>query len=129
MARGAWFSVFVGVGCLSAAVLVALTFPETRDAAKRGETTRNDGDDNDFENSYSVPYAGLRAWSHLALKQVTTSVRSYFWDDKRLGLLLFSLIFTSLSKYVSTILMQYTTKRYHWSWAEVRSPVSTVPIL
>ncbi|KAF4504262.1 hypothetical protein G6O67_008435 [Ophiocordyceps sinensis] len=121
MTRGAWFSVFMGAGCLSAAILVALAFPETRNKAARDESTRDDGDGDQPENSPSLRLfrcAGLRACSKLALKQATTSVRSYFWDDKRLGLLLFSLVFTSLGKFISVILMQYTTKRFHWSWSE-----------
>lgn len=131
MTRGAWFSVFMGAGCLSAAILVALAFPETRNKAARDESTRDDDDGDQPENSPSLRLfrcAGLRAWSKLALKHATTSVRSYFWDDKRLGLLLFSLIFTSLGKFISVILMQYTTKRFHWSWSEVRRPMSDMPI-
>ncbi|KAF4511925.1 hypothetical protein G6O67_001122 [Ophiocordyceps sinensis] len=107
MARGPWFSVLLGVGCLSTAVLVALGFPETRQKA-------SENDDDDYPPSLD-PGPGL---SPAALRRAAMSIRRLFWDNKRLGLLLFSLVFTTLGRYISVILAQYTTKRFHWSWSE-----------
>lgn len=113
MARGAWFSVLVGFGCLSAAVLLALTFPETRRLAVPNEIV----DDSDPD---SLATSGPSSRISAAVEETLASIQCLFWENKRLGLLLFSLIFTTFGTYVSVILMQYTTKRFGWTWSEVR---------
>ncbi|EHK18451.1 uncharacterized protein TRIVIDRAFT_158459 [Trichoderma virens Gv29-8] len=117
-----WLSVYIGLVCLLACVLLALAFPETRPlSAVETEETRNDDDGrSDTSASSNITKSRglkMRIYDLLELEKLAILVK-YFWENKRLGLLLLSLIFTTLGNYVTIILMQYTTKRFGWTWAK-----------
>ncbi|KAM4066384.1 major facilitator superfamily protein [Hirsutella rhossiliensis] len=125
MQRGPWFSVFVGLACMSTSVLIALICPETRSMAAP------ESDAEGVEQTLGcgrVALKDLRPRLLTLVEQVTTLFQSMFLQDRRLGILLSSLLFTTLGRYASTILMQYTTKRFGWSWSQagIMSSVSTL---
>ena len=126
----AWLSVYIGLACLFFSVLIALAFPETRDLSAAGsqESHGTDSAGSNGESRDSSPsdsFSKNRAvWTRISdaleLKQMAVLVRYFFWENKRLGLLLVSFAFTTLGNYASVLLMQYTTKRFGWTWAKVR---------
>jgi hypothetical protein len=117
MAGGNWFAVFIGFGCVVASVLATFVTPETSGMRPPDGTDEGQPPDDDV---LSPAPAGLWAHAVNTLKQQAISFRSLFWDNKHVGLLLSTFLFTSIGKSIPLILMQYITKRFHWSWAEVR---------
>lgn len=123
--RDVWLSVYLGMACLFVSVLIALAFPETRvpsvaetEEPSNDESERSDGSVS--SNTIKTRVLWTRIYDILELKQMAILVKYFFWENKRIGLLLFSLIFTTLGNYASIILMQYTTKRFGWTWGKVR---------
>ncbi|KJZ76344.1 hypothetical protein HIM_04426 [Hirsutella minnesotensis 3608] len=110
---GAWSSVFIGIMCLAAAALIAFAVPETRQPKAKESDAECRGQDVRRPVSES-----LRRRLSDGVKRAAASARRLFWDNRTLGLLLFSLLFSTLGKYVSLILKQYTAKRFQWSWSE-----------
>ncbi|KJZ71934.1 hypothetical protein HIM_08690 [Hirsutella minnesotensis 3608] len=109
---GAWLSVYIGLALLFIAALLAFAFPETRQLKVGG--TNIESRNEPLDNSRPSIWARLSQ----GISIVTSSTRYLFFDNITLGLLLFSLVFTTLGRYVSIILLQYTTKRFRWSWSE-----------
>ncbi|KAL7908231.1 hypothetical protein GGI35DRAFT_453658 [Trichoderma velutinum] len=122
--RDLWLSVYIGLACLFISVLIALAIPETRalSAVEVEEPSNDENEQNDSSvSSYTDKKWALwtRIYEILEIKQMATLVKYFVWENQRLGLLLFSLVFATLGNYVSLILMQYTTKRFGWTWAKV----------
>lgn len=120
MTRGPWFSALLGVGCLGIGVLVAFSLPETRglkDSSGTSEDVDNDAHDSEDQEASK----GNKLWALFVStqRQASEMFQSLFWRNKKLGLLLFSLVFTTLGRYVVMIIRQYATKRFGWSWSEV----------
>jgi hypothetical protein len=112
MSYSDWFAVFVGFVGLAASTLATLVAPDTHGMSST---------DSEVQDTFSeLPQIGLRARAASTLQHAAVAVRSVFWDSKQLGLLLSTYLFTSLSKNMPVILMQYVTKRFQWTWAEVR---------
>ena len=112
MSGGNWFAVFVGFGGIAASTLATVVAPDTHGMSSM--------DSEDGDTPSESPQIGLRVRAVSTLQQAAVAVRSVFWDSKQLGLLLSTYLFTSLSKNTPVILMQYVTKRFQWTWAEVR---------
>lgn len=121
--RGVWLSVYIGLVCLFVSLLIALMFPETRSLSATENEDQTGGERSDGSISSNSP-KGQGLWARISeileLKQMAILIKYFFWENKRLGLLLLSLIFTTLGNYVTVVLMQYTTKRFGWTWAKVR---------
>lgn len=120
MERDVWFSVFSGFGIICFSFLAVLAMPETRGNEIAAENTQ------DTDGDAEAPVAGgfltlhwLRSRLSAAFQELATSARILFWNNKSLGLLLGSFVFTTLGRYASTILMQYVAKRFGWSWSQV----------
>lgn len=110
MKRGPWFSVFSGLACMVTSVLIALLCPETRGMAASPPD----------DAAGRAGLRNLRPRLSALCEQVMALFQAMFLENRRLGLLLSSLLFTTLGRYASTVLMQYTTKRFGWSWSQVR---------
>jgi hypothetical protein len=124
MSGSNWLAVFIGLGLLAGSMLALLATPETYHM-RPVEQTHEDASASDAAASAQPSWVVQMGRT---MKQLAVSIRSLFWDDKRAGLLLLTFLFTSIGKNIPQILMQYITKRFHWTWAEVRrtNPCSTI---
>ncbi|KAH8682567.1 major facilitator superfamily domain-containing protein [Xylariales sp. PMI_506] len=134
-----WFAIDIGLFFLFTSVLVALACPETHPgkmAQPEDSNNRSDNVDNNNDQDEAIGVQGnddgsiassnslkdVPLWRRIAivleLDQIPILFRYFFVENKRLGLLLVSLIFTTFGNYASILLLQYTTKRFGWTWAQ-----------
>lgn len=114
MSRGNWFAVYTGMGFSTGATLATFFLPST-DNIKPVES--RDADCSPVGDG-SLPH--LKTDYFDGVKKAAALIQTMFWENKQLGMLLSTFLFTSLGKSVPIILMQYMTKRFQWTWAEVR---------
>ncbi|KAJ5667403.1 MFS transporter [Penicillium longicatenatum] len=123
MSHGNWFAVYIGMGFLSAATLATFSLPST-DSIRPMQSS---DEDNSSDPDKSSP--DLHKDFFDSVKKTIALIRIMFWENKQLGLLLSTFLFTSLGKSVPTILMQYMTKRFQWTWAEMFVVTLALPFI
>ncbi len=117
MKVGPVFTQCIAIGCLAFGNVLVLALPGDI------STPKKTGGDND------VAAAGLSRPAAI-LKQASSSLRRLFRNNVQLGLLLFSLLFTMIGAHENNIRLQYSVKRYGFTWGEVRlNNTSFVPAL
>ncbi|KAK1570030.1 major facilitator superfamily domain-containing protein [Colletotrichum navitas] len=97
-----WLSIYIGLGCLVLATVVAFTFTKTSEL--RAET---------IIKSHPCHYTTRSKRTNL--RQAVSWV---LWKDRSILLLMFTFLLTTLGHFQHEILLQYVTKRYNWSWSE-----------
>ncbi|WQF90194.1 Putative major facilitator superfamily, MFS transporter superfamily [Colletotrichum destructivum] len=108
MGKDAWLSIYTGLGCLVLGTLVSLMLPETH---PRGPGHCS------AETTQSLPwYYPIRS----ELVKLGKAVLWMMWRDYYVLVLLFTFLLTTLGRFAQEILLQYVTKRYGWSWSQVR---------
>lgn len=109
--NGGLFTVYCGIGMIVFTLLLAFIFPETRpkNLSKPAEA------------STPPNPTGLFAHATSELTKTLTILRKLCWDDKTTGTLLLGSFFSDLGTFiVRIILLQYISKRFDYTWAEVR---------
>ncbi|KAK1564011.1 major facilitator superfamily domain-containing protein [Colletotrichum navitas] len=104
----AWLPIYTGLGCLVLGTVVSLMLPETLSREPRYRPT---------ETTQSLP------WHHpirSELEKLGKALLWMLWRSSRVLLLLFTFLLTTLGRFAQEILLQYVTKRYGWSWSQVR---------
>lgn len=111
MQKGPVLTNCISIGTISLGGLLCFALP--KDIGKKERRMRAEND------------AGLSPVSRSvkAVKQIVDAVKALFTHNFHLGLLLISLVFTTIGHLESIIRMQYATKRYDWPWSKVRWPV------
>lgn len=104
-----WLAIYIGLGCLVLSTGLSLMLPETLPREQR---------QNAPENVESPPWHD-KIRSELA--QLAQAISWVIWKDRRVALLLFTFLLTTLGRFAQEILLQYVTNRYGWSWSQVRS--------
>lgn len=112
MRRGPWFSVAVGFGMFVLSFFLTFTLSSSRNEAAEISSRRNSQVE---EPTLTVPLSkGTRAGRFMAV------IRDQFLLNRTLGTLLCSLFIIHLGRSSTSVLKQYVTRRYEWSWSEVR---------
>lgn len=101
----------LGVLGIAFIFLLTLTLPNVRISKKR----------KDDSNTVDAPSTGSRIARHASdvVKEASHMFRTLFWNNLRVGMVLFSLTFISLGSWEIAIRLQYAKKRYDWTWGEV----------
>lgn len=107
--KGVWTGLIVSYALLSMTSLVVFAFPETLELHKLA--AEEGGED---VNSSSVLRRSVRQ-----VRQGAGQFWKFICADLRITILIVSLVFVVLSKFVQELLLQYTAKRYHWTWSQV----------
>ncbi|KAL1865867.1 hypothetical protein Daus18300_006979 [Diaporthe australafricana] len=123
LSKGAWVSLITGNIFMVLVLLSVYILPETlavrrwHDArtgkAPNPQLARLNGDDDDE----GLKKSSMRAALDDARQQLV-EVWKFLLGNKRIVVLMLPLIFVTLGRYIQEMLLQYSTKRYGWSWSK-----------
>ncbi|KAK0737387.1 major facilitator superfamily domain-containing protein [Apiosordaria backusii] len=123
-----WIPVWASLVIIGVANLLILVFPETLHLHDKKDVATGSEDDSDDERS------GVQQLLHKA-KTGLEEVWEFILGNKSVGLLIISMTFVILGRFVGELLLQYATERYHWSWSRasiqlvIRNAFSMVTLL
>ncbi len=108
MKRGPAFTQALGIILCAFAGILCLAFPRDliRERSQHGENATQ------LAQSIRHPLA--------LLKKAALNTKKIFTENVQIGALLVGLVFTTIGMFEGPIRLQYATKRYGWSWSEVR---------
>lgn len=114
MEKSPILSAFIGTGLLAVGGLLSFALP------------KNTGMQNTKDSSGSplVPETHWALRPFAVFKTAITAMKSLLQKNVHLGLLLVSLILTTIGHLESSFDLQYATKRYGWTWSKVSSPIT-----
>lgn len=127
MQKSIWFSIYLGYSFLVICLVSVAVLPSILMKLGKFEPTTQEQEPEHVEE-YSLktsPLAALRQHVSSGVGQIADSFRFLFWDNKKLGLVLLSIMFTTLGKGAGLLLLQYITKRFGWDWSQVTPPFPT----
>ncbi|OAA77372.1 Major facilitator superfamily domain, general substrate transporter [Akanthomyces lecanii RCEF 1005] len=111
MRRGAWLAIYISFFLMVMGAVCALFIPDIRgDARPASAATWKAG--SVFRPSF------VQRQLVAAGRKVRHIVRTQFIEQRTLGLLLISLLFTTLGKAFTLLLAQYVARRFGWTWGE-----------
>lgn len=114
MQRSAWFAVYLGLALWVLLFFLTASIPETRSEAAI-KRANQDGNGSDLSLSSLLNVKELVSG---IIMQTKTLFDIMLIKNPVLGILLFSTLFTTIGSSADTILLQYATKRFEWTWAE-----------
>lgn len=109
-----WYTAYAGLFAMVLTFATTLCIPETLHF-KGAPATEHTEELSETSSTIKTTYnSTLKLW-----RNTSRVMKSLVLEDKRLGLLLISLMFTTIGTYSQYMLLQYISKRYGVSWAEV----------
>ncbi|EGZ76552.1 hypothetical protein NEUTE2DRAFT_53414 [Neurospora tetrasperma FGSC 2509] len=148
MITSPWIPLVLSLGLMTLATATTLVFPETRYLkAQASSTKRLDNEDmsthlSTDDEDVGKPMLSSSLPPHSSLTQpqaqqpiitringLATSLRSFthfLTTNKRICILTLALGLVVIGKYAQVLLLQYATKRFHYSWSEA-SYLLTIP--
>ncbi|KAK4186417.1 major facilitator superfamily domain-containing protein [Podospora australis] len=132
MVRDPWFPLLVSLGVLFIGNVIVLFLPETLQLhdTKRIPAAQQRQDETVMDQDTSVP---VKLWRKA--KARGQEVWEFILLNKKVTVLMMSLVFVILGRFVGDLLLQYATKRYDWSWSRasmvliIRNATSLVTLL
>jgi len=116
MKRGPWLSIYVGLGLSVFCILLGFCLPESL------KTGPEAGDMSDEDGSGDREHHGLLQQALTQAKAGTgkflTFLRLLISEERQVGLLLLSLLFTTFGRDSALMLIQYIHVRFKWEWSE-----------
>nr|CDP23935.1 Putative protein of unknown function [Podospora anserina S mat+] len=110
MVNDPWIPLWASLIIIGGANLLVLFLPETLHLHDKKNMATASEDDMDDERS------GLQKLLYKT-KTGLEEVWEFILGNKSVGLLILSMTFVILGRFVGEILLQYATERYHWSWS------------
>ncbi|KAI1869194.1 uncharacterized protein JN550_005824 [Neoarthrinium moseri] len=125
----------IGLASVFYVLATATTFllPDTLSISKI--TTTHDGSREDQSGDATASSTSTLQESLRRISEGVHEIRSFLKGHGRAIVMMFCYVFVALSKVVQLMLLQYTTKRYHWTWSKasflltIRSIVSLVVLI
>lgn len=114
MEKSVWIPLLGGLSCQVFAVLLSLLVPETR-PPKTDEVFRDDtgcGENGD-ENDSSDAYTGSTIYARFQ------EIITFLMQDHNVALLVLTFFVASIGRRSLELLLQYVSKRYGWTLAQV----------
>lgn len=128
LSQGPWVALFTGNFFMFMSITALCFLPETLIVrkwhdAKAGKISGLSSSLNlqVSEGEEDLKNSDFRAAVDAAKVQLLNG-REFLVTNKRVVVLMIPLIFETVEKYIEELLMQYSTKRYGWSWSKVCSP-------
>lgn len=125
MTKDPWVPFLASSGMELLAVILALLFaPETLHFIKNlsFDTPLSSADNSESIPAKEPSFARLwvdRLWGGL---KKTRELTHFVWENLNITLVLLVFLAATLSRQAMALLLQYATKRYHWTYSRVRSP-------
>jgi len=123
MMKSNWLSVLLGFGLWIVATFMCFLLPETLDVRRLANklketatTTVSDADENDTNTHGDKDPFMTKVIQHI--HHSATEVRAFATQNRGLVLLMLSLVFVVLGRVVQTLLLQFTTKKFNWTWPQ-----------
>ncbi|KAH8194534.1 hypothetical protein TruAng_011297 [Truncatella angustata] len=120
--RSTWCLMFLAFGLFIIATVTSLFLPDTLKLAERKHDQHeilHDGggtEPQDHHNSSPIRESILRA------RKSVRDIHSFLSGHRQVIILTLCFVFVALARLVQEMLLQYTTKRYNWSWSKVSAP-------
>lgn len=120
MERGVWFSMYIGYFFTAISLISLCIFPDILTRLIHFEIA------SELDELPEEPVVKAGAWDsirqnvHSGINDIAESFHFLFWQNKILGLVLVSIMFGTLGRAASILLLQYISKRFGWSWSQVR---------
>lgn len=128
MARNPWPPFMLGLGVSILGSLSAFLIPETLTDARSKAVSATDPDEDATQTETTIAGKNSRRqYIKDKLRDLHKSTR-FITDNPGVTICLFALFITSFSKQSTSLLLQYTSKRFHWSIGNVcifRRPLSS----
>ncbi|GAM85640.1 hypothetical protein ANO11243_036470 [Dothideomycetidae sp. 11243] len=105
-----WLPYTIGLLCWSAAICITFVVPETMPAPLRS--------DHRTSEPSTVGRQGWYRKLEATISSLASTDLSFVWSSATFMILLGTLLLTTLGGYVSNLVLQYSTKRYEWSWSK-----------
>ena len=114
-----WYTAYAGLFFMIFTLAGTMCLPET--LYYKGSSQANNVDQPpEALSTFTTTYRRtIKLW-----RDTSSVMKSLLFRDKQLGLLLLSLMFTTIGTYSQFMLLQYISKRYGVSWAEVSQDCS-----
>ena len=121
MERDVWLAIYIGLLIQVAATLIAFGIPNTHEKKTRScRDTPSSQLLNSVESTVVKPQSQtLSRRFRQATQKTALLLRWVVFENRSLGLILLTLLFTSLGQYAKVLELQYITKRYELSWSRV----------
>ncbi|KAJ6787285.1 hypothetical protein PWT90_01706 [Aphanocladium album] len=120
MKYGPWFATAVGYSCYVARLFVILFF--CKDLKRDTFVLRNEDEpepDEEQSNKGALSAAfGAMLNPALAIKKAYSACFEIFRGNRKVGILLLTLLFSDLGGYANILFNQYIAKRFDWSWSQ-----------
>ncbi|KAK3996392.1 major facilitator superfamily domain-containing protein [Cladorrhinum sp. PSN332] len=134
MRRDPWDPLMASLGFFALSGLVLWALPETLRVHdhKNTDVHQEEEEEEEEEETSSSPDA-RKVWEKVCAG--VGDLSRFILGNKSLVFLMLSLTFIILGRFVGEVLLQYSTKRYDWSWSDasfvltIRSAVSLVNLL
>ncbi|TQV92256.1 hypothetical protein V2A60_004543 [Cordyceps javanica] len=114
MRRSAWLTIYISFALLVLGAFCAVCIPDTCSAAKSADSRSSA-----TWKLRDVCKASFVKRQLIAAGQTVRHIfRTQFLEQRTLGLLLSSLLFTTLGKSFTVLLAQYVARRFGWTWGQ-----------
>lgn len=127
-----WLSMLVGFGFVVLACLGVFALPETMHMKEKTTGIMDDDEPPSAEPDDVLSQANegmsksiFREGVALMVSRMSDAV-TFLYGNTHLMLLLFSLVFSVVGKFVQTLLLQYAANRYGLTWGQVSAPFFTL---
>ena len=117
MKGGPWLSIYVGLGLSVFCILLGFSLPESlTKSAGTGDISDEDGpSDGDHHGLLQQVLTQAKAGAG----KFITFLQLLITEERQVGLLLLSLLFTTFGRDSALMLIQYVHVRFGWEWSEV----------
>ncbi|KAK4171556.1 major facilitator superfamily domain-containing protein [Triangularia setosa] len=128
MVNNPWIPLWTSLVIIGVANLLILAFPETLHLHGKKDAAASSEDDSDDERSR------VQQLLH-KIKTGLEGIWEFILGNNSVSLLIISMTFVILGRFVGEILLQYATERYRWSWSRasiqlvIRNAFSMVTLL
>ena len=118
MIQTTWGTMLIGIMFLCLSMSIIVLMPETLDLAT-GAYSPKLSDPETIEHEPSPCYVDNPSTEPRSRSAVQSlhATWGFLRNNKKLASLILSLVFAVLSRFVQEMLLQYTTKRYSWTWS------------
>ncbi|KAK7931277.1 adenylate cyclase [Apiospora marii] len=107
MERSLWLPIYLGMGCLVVATIIPVFLAETLSRQPRRQPPES-----------QQPLVSWLETVRQETKKLDEAMRWLTWGNWKVSVLLCTFLLTMLGRFAQEILLQYVTRRYHWSWSK-----------